>query len=128
MPLLGVALELGLQVGADERRAPAELDDVDAVAGDLQQAVDLGDRQPPVDHVGDAVLARLGRPRRDVEEAGYGLDVSCSLSAPTITTTFAEPASAVTAASIGSTCVTDSECATPSASAWWPLAYSTTLT
>ena len=128
IPWLDVALELGLQVGAHERRAPAELDDVDAVAGDLQQAVDIGHRQPPVDHVGDAVLARLRRPRRDVQKAGYGLDVSFSLSAPTMTTTFAEPASAVTAASIGSTCVTEIERATPSASAWWPLAYSTTLT
>ncbi len=92
----GVALELGLQIGGDERRAPAELDDVDAVAGDLEQPVDLGHRQAPVDHVGDAVLARLGGPRGNVEEAGYGAAVA--LSAPTITTTFADPPSEATAA------------------------------
>ena len=46
-PGVGVALELRLQVGAHERRPPAELDEVDDPAGDLEQAVDLGDRHAP---------------------------------------------------------------------------------
>src|SRR5947209_8724679 len=95
----GVALELGAQVAGDERRAPAELDDVDAPAGDLQHAIDLGDRQPLVDHVGDARLARLARPRGDVEEVAYG-DAE-GLSAPTTTATLADGASAATPVSIG---------------------------
>ncbi len=41
--VLGVARELRLEVARDERRAPAELDDVDGRAGDLEQAVDLGE-------------------------------------------------------------------------------------
>ena len=96
------------------------------LADDLQQAVDLGDRQAPVDHVGDAALARLGRARGDVEEAGYGL--VAALSAPTITTTFAESGERATADSSAARALTESEWATPSASAWWPRAYSTTVT
>src|SRR6202034_4504207 len=65
-------LELRLQVGGHERGAPAELDYVHAVAGDLEHPGRLSQRQPPVDDMGDAVIAWLGRPRRDVEEAGYG--------------------------------------------------------
>ena len=115
MPLRGVALELGLEVGAHERRAPAELDDVDALARDLQQAVDLRDRQSAVDHVRQPPLARLGRALGDVEEAGYG--TVAALSRPTITTTVAEPERDAVEGSIGCTCVTPRERATPSASA-----------
>ena len=100
MPCGGVALELGPQVGGHERRAPAELDDVDEPAGDLQQAVHLRDRQAPVDHVGDAVLARLDRARGDVEEAGYG---TRGLVGADDHHDLAEPASGATAASSGCT-------------------------
>ena len=41
-----VARELGLEVAGDQRGAPAELDDVDGVAGDLHQAVDLASDRP----------------------------------------------------------------------------------
>src|SRR5581483_2462172 len=125
----GVAIELRAQVRADDGRAPPELDDVDALAHHLEQTVDLGDREPPVDHVGDPLLTGLGRALRDVEEAGYGVVVPwAALSAPTTTTTFAGPASVATACSIGCTWVTESEWATPFASAWWPGAYCTTVT
>ena len=59
-----VALELRLEVAGGQRGAPAELDEVDGVAGDLDHPVDLGDRQPAVEHVRDALLARLGAPVR----------------------------------------------------------------
>ncbi len=123
-----VALELGRQVGADERRAPAELDDVHVGARDLEQPIDLGDRQAAVDHVRDAALARLDRARGDVQEVGYllapgaltsavgrrGVDQdrptaatlrrpAPALSRPAITTTVELPASGDTAASIGCT-------------------------
>ncbi len=78
----GVALQLRLQVGGHERRAPAELDDVDARAGDLQQTVHLGDRKPAVDHVRQPPLARLDGALRYVEEIGYG--AVAALSRPTI--------------------------------------------
>ena len=118
-----IALELRPQVRADERRAPAELHDVDDLAGDLEHAVDLGDREASVDHMRDAVLARLRRARRDVEEAGYGTAVAPppddsspppadALSSPTITTTEAAGASAATEPSSGCTCDTESEWAT----------------
>ena len=67
----GVPLELLLQVGAHERRAPAKLDDVHALPRDLEQVVDLGDRQPAVDHVREAAYARLGGALGNVEEVGY---------------------------------------------------------
>ncbi len=81
------------------------------VARHLQQAVDLGDRQAAVDHVGDAVLARLGRARGDVEEAGYGVERRGLVSARRSPPPFAEPASADTAASIGCTCDIDERAA-----------------
>ena len=104
--VVGVARELGLEVGAHERRAPAELDDVDDLPGDLEQPVDVGERHPAIDHVGDAVLARLDRAGGDVEKRRYGLVVA--LSAPTTTTTFAVPASADTPDSSGWTVCTPS--------------------
>src|ERR1700740_1409760 len=88
-PVRRIARELRREVRADERRAPAELDDVHARARDLEQAIDLGDRQAAIDHVRQPPLARLGRALGDVEEAAYG-DVD-ALSRPTITTTVAEP-------------------------------------
>jgi hypothetical protein len=73
----------------------------------------------------DAVLARLQRPRWDVQEAGYG--EAAALSVPTTTTTFAEPASAETASSMGRTDAPLSERETASASALWPPVYCTTV-
>jgi hypothetical protein len=58
-PVMAVALELGEQVRRRDRRAPAELDDVDAATGDLDEAVYLGQRQATVEHVRDAALTGL---------------------------------------------------------------------
>src|ERR1700751_5257006 len=96
-PVRRVALELRREVRADERRPPAELDDVDPRTRALEQAVDLGGRQAAIDHVRQPPLARLGRALGDVEEAAYG-DVD-ALSRPTITTTGAEPGRGRTARS-----------------------------
>src|SRR5581483_11325717 len=85
-----VAGELWLQVLAHERRPPAKLHDVHALADHLHQRVHLRDRQAPVDHVRQPPLARLGRALGYVQEAGYGVEEA--LSRPTITTTLAEPA------------------------------------
>src|SRR4029077_15791034 len=117
-----VALELGLEVGAHERRAPTELDDVHTPAPDLQQAVHLGARQAAIDHGRQSPLTRLGGALGNVEKAGYG--TVAALSRPTITTTVAEPASDATVASIGCACVTPSAWATLCASARCPLSYS----
>src|SRR6185437_12646777 len=57
-PVRGIALKLGLQVRGHERRAPAELDDVHAVAHRLDQAVHLGYRQTTV--AGPASWAIVG--------------------------------------------------------------------
>ena len=100
-PVRGVALELGLQVGAHQRGAPAELDHVHAAPCHLQQAIDVGDRQAAVDHVGESPLAWLGRALGYVQEAGYG-EVA-ALSRPTTTATLAEPARDAVADSIGCT-------------------------
>src|SRR3712207_8715452 len=40
-----VAVELGLEVAGGQGRAPAQLDEVDEVAGDLDHALDLGHGQ-----------------------------------------------------------------------------------
>src|SRR5438270_4249667 len=69
-PVRRVALELGAQVGGNERSSPAELDDVDELAGDLQETVDVRERHAAVDHVRDASLAGLARALGDVEETG----------------------------------------------------------
>src|SRR5437588_10894923 len=114
-----VALELRAQVRSDERGAPTELDDVDARARDLEQAVDLRDREALVDHVRQAAVARLDRTLGNVEKARYGTDDT--LSWPTTTTTFAELASAEAEPSIGCTVATPRECATAVASALCPL-------
>ena len=125
-PVGRVAIELGAQVGRDQRRAPAQLDDVDAAARDLEQVVDLGHRQAPIDHVRQPPLARLRRARRDVKESGYGTVEA--LSRPTITATVAEPESDATVPSIGCGWATPSARATLAASARCPPLYSTAVT
>jgi hypothetical protein len=66
-----------------------------------------------------AAVAGLDRALGNVEEAGYGTEEA--LSAPTITTTVAEPASAATELSIGCAVATPKERATVAASAACPL-------
>ena len=130
MPCVGVALELGLRLAVTSAVPQPSLTMSTLLAGDLEQAVDLGDRQAAVDHVGDAMLARLGRALRDVEKAGYGLVRGVALSAPTITTTLrlSCASDARRAASIGCTASPHSASARRlRASRWWPLAYSTTV-
>ncbi len=68
---LAVALELRLEVAGRQRRAPAELDQIDERAGDLDQPLDLGHRQTAVEHVGDTLLAGLGAPSREVEKVRH---------------------------------------------------------
>ena len=65
-----VAAQLRLEVGGHERRSPAELDEVDAGAADLQQALRLGAREPLVEHVRQPALTRLGTSLRQVQETG----------------------------------------------------------
>src|ERR671934_38404 len=51
--------DLLLEVVGDVRGAPAELDDVDVAAGSVEEALDLTQIQPLVDHVRQALGARL---------------------------------------------------------------------
>ena len=69
---------------------------------------------PPVDDVGYAALAGLDRALGDIEEAGYW--PVAPESAPMITTTWAESASAETDSSSGCTVPIESARATSSAS------------
>src|SRR5213076_436723 len=93
--------ELGVEILRGQRRPPAELDDVDKAAGDLDHAVDLGDREAAVQDVGEAPLARLGAAGREIEGRNGRY---CALSAPIVTTTCAaSPATARVLASIGAT-------------------------
>ena len=107
-PVGAVAGELGVEVLGDDRRPPAELDEVDRGAGDLDQALDLGDRQAAVEHVRDPPLARLRAALREVEEggrhgvgAGGGTVRRYCRSAPTVTTTVAVQAGALRAGRLG---------------------------
>ena len=85
--VLAVARELGLEVGRRERGPPAELDDVDRVADHLDEPVDLGDREAPVQDVRDAHLAGLEAPLRELEKAAHFAEAySVVRSAPTVTT------------------------------------------
>ena len=127
--VLAVALELRLEVLGGERGAEAELDDVDRRAGDLHEAVDLGQRQAAVHEVRDPLLARLGRARRKVEgqlghRVGGAADQPCCWSAPTITITRASSSSARTFWSICWTASlpTSMTFATSRACARWPSA------
>jgi hypothetical protein len=60
---MAVERDLLLEVVRDVARAPAELDDVDELAGGVEQALDLPQVQALVDDVREPGLARLGRPR-----------------------------------------------------------------
>ena len=63
-----VGADLLAQVAGHVRRAPAHLDDVDVVAGRVDQALDLVQAHALVDHVRPAPLARLGRAHRQSQE------------------------------------------------------------
>ena len=63
-----VERDLLLEVVRDVARAPAELDDVDVLAGGVEEALDLAEVQALVHDVREATLARLALARRDVEE------------------------------------------------------------
>ena len=88
--------------------------------GDLDQAVDLGDREPAVEHVGEPLLAWLGAPVREREEAhGVGRCGYSVRSVPTVTTTFAaEPAMACVPGSSGSRLATFNSEPTCRAAGW----------
>jgi hypothetical protein len=49
--------------------APAELPHVDVPGDDLEQRLQLGEREALVEHVGESHPPGLGAPRRKVEEA-----------------------------------------------------------
>ena len=57
-------------MAADVGRAPAELHEVDVGAGQVEQRLQRGDRQAPVDHVGDPPRARLGGALGQGQEVG----------------------------------------------------------
>ena len=61
-----ITLELGLEVPRCQCCSPPKLDDVDELAGYLNHAVHLRDRQPAVDHVRYPVSAWLDAACREV--------------------------------------------------------------
>ena len=61
--------DLLLEVVRDVRGTPAELDDVDVLAGGVEEALDLAQVETLVDDVGQALAARLARARGQVEES-----------------------------------------------------------
>jgi hypothetical protein len=63
-----VERDLVLEVARDIRGAPAELDDVDVVAGRPEEALDVDKIEALVDDVGEALRARLRGTRGQVEE------------------------------------------------------------
>ena len=63
-----VERDLLLEVVRDVARAPAELDDVDVLAGGVEEALDLAQVQALVDDVREPALARLALARGDVQE------------------------------------------------------------
>src|SRR5271165_1537352 len=123
-----VALELRAQVGAHDRRPPAELYDIDARARDLQKTLHLRNRQSAVDHMRQPPPTGLARTLGYVQEA-HGTAVVAvpedsplppaddARSAPTTTTTAAVPASDAADDSSGCKCVTPRDRATAWASA-----------
>jgi hypothetical protein len=71
-PVVLVPSQLGLEVAGGDGGAPAELDNVDVVARDLDQPVDVGHAQTAVEHVRDALLAGLGGARGKLEQILHG--------------------------------------------------------
>jgi hypothetical protein len=69
--VLAIARELAVEVLGRNGRSPAKLDDVDRRPGDLDHAVDLGDRQPLVQDVRDPVLSRLRRAIGQIEQVAH---------------------------------------------------------
>src|SRR5213593_547617 len=63
-----VERDLLLEVVRDVARAPAELDDVDELAADVEHAFDLTEVQPLVHDVREPFGARLAGPPGQVEE------------------------------------------------------------
>src|SRR5207247_10630719 len=63
-----VERDLLLEVARDVRGAPAELDDVDVVAGRVEEALDVAQIEALVDDVGETRVARLRCARGQVEE------------------------------------------------------------
>src|SRR5262249_52488270 len=64
-----VERDLLLEIVRDVCGAPAELDDVDERAGSVEEALDVADVEPLVDHVREALDPGLARPGGQVEEA-----------------------------------------------------------
>src|SRR4051812_28705875 len=64
-----VERDLLLEVVRDVARAPAELDDVDELAADVEHALDVAEIEPLVHHVREADVARLAGTRGNIEEA-----------------------------------------------------------
>ena len=64
-----VERDLLLEVVRDVARAPAELDDVDELAADVEHAFDLAEVHPLVHHVREPFGARLAGARGQVEES-----------------------------------------------------------
>ena len=71
-PVVAVARELGWRLSVTSAVPQPSLTRSTALAGDLDEAVDLGDREAAVEHVRDAPLARLLAARREVEERRHG--------------------------------------------------------
>src|SRR5215212_7773493 len=60
--------DLLLEVPGHVRRAPPELDDVDVVPGGVEEPLDFAQVEALVDHVREALRARLRGPGGQVEE------------------------------------------------------------
>src|SRR3954451_14598498 len=66
---VAVERDLLLEVVRDVARAPAELDDVDELAADVEHPLDVAQVEALVHHVREADVARLSGARGDVEES-----------------------------------------------------------
>src|SRR5205807_4457014 len=66
---VAVERDLLLEVVRDVARAPAELDDVDELAADVEHPLDVAQVEALVHHVREADVARLAGPRGHIQES-----------------------------------------------------------
>ena len=67
-----VEVDLLLQGSCHVGRAETQPDQIDVIGRDLHQALRIARRQADVDHMREARFARLGGPRRQVQEVRHG--------------------------------------------------------
>src|SRR5439155_726215 len=124
------ALELRQEVPGGQRGAPAELDDVHAVARDLDETVDVRKGEPAVEDVGQPRRPGLAAARREIERPGHASSARRYRAkfCPTTTTTSALGPAVVLSTSLAATtweAGTRRDRAASSASSRWPAVNST---